>query len=195
MLKGPILGPESLDVNVVLRVVAGPHTGTEYCFDRHDTFVVGRSSQVQFPVPDDRFLSRDHFLVEFNPPQCFLKDMGSTNGTKLNGQKVDQALLRDGDVVEAGKSRFLIVVNDTSADMPGIKCRVCGALPPPDLSIAVVPGEQNIAWYCDACREHRKQYPRAPRASGSSRGSAGGAWARSTAPGTSSTTAPSPSRC
>ena len=75
-------------MNVVLRVTAGPHEGKTYVFDRHETFVVGRSVAVQFPVPDDKFLSRDHFLIEFNPPVCYLKDLGSTNGTKLNGQKV-----------------------------------------------------------------------------------------------------------
>ena len=62
-------------MNVVLRVTAGPHAGMEYTFDRHETFVVGRSSQVQFPVPEDGFLSRNHFLIEFNPPVCFLRDL------------------------------------------------------------------------------------------------------------------------
>ena len=68
-------------------VTAGPHEGKTYVFERHDTFVVGRSSQVKFPVPEDKFLSRDHFLIEFNPPVCFLKDMGSTNGTKASTAK------------------------------------------------------------------------------------------------------------
>jgi len=93
-------------MNVVLRVTAGPHTGMEYTFDRHETFVVGRSSQVQFPVPDDGFLSRNHFLIEFNPPVCFLRDLGSTNGTKVNGVPVRSQRLEHGDEVAVGAARM-----------------------------------------------------------------------------------------
>ena len=87
---------------VVLRVTAGPRAGTEFVFDRHDTFVVGRSTQVQFPVPDDGFLSRNHFLIEFNPPTCFLRDLGSTNGTFVNGERVTEQALRNGDTISLG---------------------------------------------------------------------------------------------
>jgi serine/threonine-protein kinase len=150
-------------VNVILRVTEGPHQGTSYVFGRHDTFVVGRSSLVQFPVPDDKFLSRDHFLIEFNPPICYLKDMGSTNGTKLNGQRIEGgARLKDGDVISAGKSAFEIVVEDTWGDIPRISCRACGCDPPGDLAVAVVPGDIQVDWFCDACRAHRRKYPKPP---------------------------------
>lgn len=149
-------------MNVILRVVAGPHTGKTYVFERHETFVIGRSSQVQFPVPDDRFLSRDHFIIEFNPPVCYLKDMGSTNGTKLNGHRVDEARLKDGDRIEAGKSSFLIVVQDTWKEIPRIRCRACGCDPPVEISIAVQPGDQHVDWFCDDCRRHRRDFPSPP---------------------------------
>lgn len=149
-------------MNVVLRVTAGPHEGKTYLFDRHETFVVGRSVAVQFPVPDDKFLSRDHFLIEFNPPVCYLKDMGSTNGTKLNGQKVDEARLKDGDIISAGKSSFQIMVQDTWNEIPRIRCLVCKCDPPGNVSIAVKPGDTSVSWLCDACREHRRKYPTPP---------------------------------
>ena len=100
-------------MNVVLRVTAGPHTGLEYIFDCHATFVVGRSSQAQFSVPDDGFLSRNHFLVEFNPPACYLRDMGSTNGTTVNGVRVTEARLSDGDVISVSA-----VISDGSLSSP-----------------------------------------------------------------------------
>ena len=149
-------------MNVVLRVIAGPHAGEDYVFDRHDTFVVGRSSQVQFPVPEDRWLSRDHFLIEFNPPVCYLKDMGSTNGTKLNGMAVDEARLRDGDIIEAGHSQFQILVQSSMDSIQIIRCRACGAEPTSDISIAVDPSDTKVEWFCDACRAHRKKYPQPP---------------------------------
>ncbi len=149
-------------MKVVLRVIAGPHAGEDYVFERHDTFVVGRSSQAQFPVPEDKWLSRDHFLIEFSPPACFLKDMGSTNGTKLNGNVVDEARLQDGDVIEAGHSQFQILVQSTQEGFLLFRCRACGAEPPADISFAVDEADTRVEWFCDACREHRKKYPRPP---------------------------------
>jgi hypothetical protein len=149
-------------MNVVLRVIAGPHQGKEYVFDRHATFVVGRSSQVHFPVPDDRFLSRDHFLIEFNPPACLLKDMGSTNGTRVNSERIEQVRLRDGDVISAGKSAFMIRVEDTRDQLAAIRCLVCGAAAPDGVAVAAEPGADQITWICDRCIEHRRRYPTPP---------------------------------
>ncbi len=145
---------------VILRVTAGPHLGKEYSFERHETFVVGRSSQVHFPVPEDGFLSRNHFLIEFNPPVCFLRDLGSTNGTKVNGTRVDTVRLRDGDEISAGESSFAIRVEDSSADAaPRIHCLGCGRPAPIDLAISALPGESGISWLCDDCVAHRRRYP------------------------------------
>ncbi len=149
-------------MNVVLRVISGPHLGKEYVFDRHETFVVGRSSQVHFPVPEDRFLSRDHFLIEFNPPICYLKDMGSTNGTKVNGQLVDEVRLRDGDIISAGKSSFVVVVEDTREQIPIIRCLACEAPAPADVAIAARPGDDGISWLCERCVAQRRMYPTPP---------------------------------
>jgi serine/threonine-protein kinase len=147
-------------MRVVLRVTAGPHTGEEYTFERHETFVVGRSSQVQFPVPEDGFLSRNHFLIEFNPPVCFLRDLGSTNGTKVNGTRVDAVRLRDGDAISAGESSFVVRVEDTVGDgRPKIQCLGCGKLAPEDLAVSALPDEDVISWLCDDCVAIRRQYP------------------------------------
>lgn len=147
-------------MNVVLRVTAGPHSGMEYTFERHETFVVGRSSQVQFPVPEDGFLSRNHFLIEFNPPVCFLRDLGSTNGTKVNGHRVDAARLRDGDTITAGESSFVIRVEETTGSgRPRIHCLGCGRHAPEDLAVSARPDEDAISWLCDDCVAHRRKYP------------------------------------
>ncbi len=147
-------------MNVVLRVTAGPHEGQEFFFDRHATFVVGRSSQAQFPVPDDGFLSRNHFLIEFNPPTCLLRDLGSTNGTKVNGLRVDRVKLRDGDTITAGESAFVIKVEDTAVgNGPIIRCHGCGEIMPGDTAIAAAPGDSGIDWLCDKCVAHRRLQP------------------------------------
>jgi eukaryotic-like serine/threonine-protein kinase len=149
-------------MNVVLRVTAGPYQGKEYVFRRHETFVVGRSSQAQFSVPDDGFLSRNHFLIEFNPPVCFLRDLGSTNGTKVNGVRIEATRLRDSDLITAGESAFVVRVEDTWTEFPVVHCLGCGQGAPRDTAMAAMPGDQSIDWLCDACIDHRRKYPTPP---------------------------------
>src|SRR5205085_2432905 len=91
---------------VILEVVEGPHCGTRLEFDRHATCVVGRSRRAPLPLPDDRHFSRHHFLLELQPPLAFLRDLDSRNGTLVNGEKVKQAHLQDGDVISGGRTRI-----------------------------------------------------------------------------------------
>ncbi|MFO0845517.1 MAG: FHA domain-containing serine/threonine-protein kinase [Gemmataceae bacterium] len=100
----PSLGGAAAVPALVLRVVAGPHAGRVFEFAGHDTFLVGRSSQAHFNLGrEDRHFSRIHFLVEANPPLIRLLDMGSHNGTFVNGVRVDSPVsLTEGDRVQAG---------------------------------------------------------------------------------------------
>ena len=151
-----------LAMRVILDVVQGPRRGQSFIFDRHDTFIVGRSRFVHCPMPEDSALSRDHFLVEVAPPRCDLRDLGSTNGTFVNDQKVtDRVRLSPGDRVAAGKSLFVIRIEGapspamladsdsresktlTVALGPSgliITCIACGAVAPPELDIAADSG-------------------------------------------------------
>lgn len=90
-------------MGITLTVIDGPHVGLEFTFDRHDTFLVGRSQHAHFQLPvKDKYFSRIHFLMEVNPPQCRLVDLGSHNGTFVNGQQVYSCDLQDGDQIRAG---------------------------------------------------------------------------------------------
>ena len=117
-------------MGIVLRVTSGPHTGQEFVVDRCDTFTVGRSSRVPFPMVDDLALSREHFQVDNEPPLCHLIDLGSTNGTKVNGLRVGRALSRDGDEITAGDSTFLLRYIEDSQEAKLATCAACGAQRP-----------------------------------------------------------------
>src|ERR1700716_3794549 len=93
-------------MRVILDVVQGPRKGRSFVFDRHDTFIVGRSRFVHCPVPEDSALSRDHFLIEINPPRCEVRDLGSTNGTYVNERRVERLRLSSGDRIAAGQRLF-----------------------------------------------------------------------------------------
>src|ERR1019366_2523816 len=97
-------------------VIAGPHEGKEFTFDRSDTFLVGRSQHAHFQLPaKDKYFSRIHFMMEVNPPQCRLIDMGSHNGTYVNGAQVLTADLKDGDQIRAGHTVLRVQVQQIGA--------------------------------------------------------------------------------
>src|SRR5437899_3669615 len=99
-------------MRVTLTVIGGPHEGQTFSFSGHDTFLVGRSKRAHFRLPaKDRYFSRFHFLVEVNPPYCRLMDLGSRNGTYVNGEKVASADLKNGDEIKAGHTLLRVVVS------------------------------------------------------------------------------------
>lgn len=147
-------------MHVVVSVVKGPQAGRDFVFDRHSTFVVGRSGDANLPLPDDPFISRHHFIIEFNPPVCSFRDLGSTNGTRVNGVRVERVRLNDGDEIAAGNSLFRVRIEETS--LWRIRCRGCGQEAPADLSVSASPGEGPIDWYCEDCSIRRRRFPEAP---------------------------------
>ena len=101
-------------MRVILEVIEGSQTGERFVFEQREAFVIGRkkNSRVQFRIPDDPYLSRYHLMIEVSPPQCSLRDIGSRNGTRVNGKKVRDADLKDGDVIRAGRTEMLVRIED-----------------------------------------------------------------------------------
>jgi hypothetical protein len=111
---------------ILLRVTRGPYSGREFRFTAHDTFFVGRSPQAHFRLGGrDRYFSRIHFMIEANPPQASVVDMGSQNGTFLNGERITvPILLAEGDSIEAGDTVLTV-------GLPGALALTAAAVPPP----------------------------------------------------------------
>src|SRR6185295_7789686 len=105
----------TLVMRVILRVLEGPYTGREFTFDHHDTFLIGRSDTAHLYLPEDKFFSRHHCLLEIAPPRCFLRDLGSTNGTFVNGQRVPEAHLTNGDRIQGGQTVLEVEVQSEQA--------------------------------------------------------------------------------
>lgn len=107
-LAGIESGPQALanPATMVLEVVAGPRAGARFEFNRHETFLVGRGPGAHLQLLDDLHFSRSHFLLELNPPACYLRDLRSRNGTFVNGQRVREAFLRHGDMISGGETRI-----------------------------------------------------------------------------------------
>lgn len=157
-------------MRVTLHVVAGPQTGRDFTFDQHDTFMIGRSEDAQFCLPHDRFFSRHHCLLEIAPPQCFLRDLSSTNGTFVNGIRVETAHLKHGDRIQGGETVLEVEVaadhsdflsdpfarpENTEPSLITVLCLNCGV---PSNAEASRP-DVKLSFVCDACREKLRQNP------------------------------------
>ena len=70
-----------------VEVVGGKMKGKAFLFDEHDTLVFGRARECHCCLPDDQLVSRHYFLLEVSPPLARLRDLGSLNGTYVNGKK------------------------------------------------------------------------------------------------------------
>jgi serine/threonine-protein kinase len=114
-------------VRVALEVVSGPHQGAHFEFDRYDTFLVGRGSWSHLCLQDDLHFSRHHFRIEIRPPDCYLVDLGSRNGTLVNGNRVNATFLRDGDVISGGKTEIRVSVSSAQPRVPVDTPTVLGA--------------------------------------------------------------------
>ena len=74
-----------------------------------DPFVVGRvAGPSSLAFPEDRLLSRSHFSICHTDEGCLLRNLNSKNGTAVNraGERVEDRLLRDGDLILAGNHIF-----------------------------------------------------------------------------------------
>jgi serine/threonine-protein kinase len=98
---------------IVMEVVAGPHAGVKFTFDKHDVFLVGRSARAHLQLAGDPHFSRFHFRLEVNPPACYLIDLGSRNGTFVNGEEIKECYLKSGDVISGGTTELKVVSNSS----------------------------------------------------------------------------------
>jgi eukaryotic-like serine/threonine-protein kinase len=122
-----------VSAQVILTATHGDLEGREFALGPA-TYVLGRCVDCKIRLPaDDWTVSRHHCLLEVDPPYVRVQDLGSLNGTYVNGEKVgqrDRALppeeasrlaqpvreLHDGDELQVGNTRFLVAVVLTPAE-------------------------------------------------------------------------------
>lgn len=148
---------------VTLMVTKGPIAGQAFAFEEHDTFIFGRAADCHARLSDkDTTASRHHFILEVNPPDVRVRDLGSLNGTLVNqtkyggrtkGETPEQAAkrkfpevdLKNGDVIEVGETVFTVAI-----EVPA-QCNPCGRVIPAEEKDAFDLG--NGSFVCSHCRE------------------------------------------
>jgi len=77
-------------------------------------FTLGRNPTCDLPI-DSAKVSREHAVIRREEGQTWIEDLGSTNGTFLNGHRVDRAALSDGDVLVVADVSFTFYSGRTTA--------------------------------------------------------------------------------
>jgi pSer/pThr/pTyr-binding forkhead associated (FHA) protein len=76
---------------------------------RTGTFTIGRRAGNDFVISTDPYVSGAHAMLTCDANGCYLTDVGSTNGTSVNGTRLDsnaRQLLLDGDEVMIGQTSY-----------------------------------------------------------------------------------------
>ncbi|MFM2064698.1 MAG: hypothetical protein RLZZ507_4369 [Cyanobacteriota bacterium] len=77
---------------ITLTITQGTLSGKEYNFDSRSTCIIGRNHDCNLQLANeiDMTISRYHCLLDINPPDIRVRDLGSLNGTFVNGKKIGQ---------------------------------------------------------------------------------------------------------
>ncbi|MCD4652951.1 FHA domain-containing protein [bacterium] len=99
--------PQTHTSPAVLVIVEGPDAGLEIPMESSRLVFGRRGADINL---NDRLVSRRHAAIESGSGRYLLKDLGSTNGTFLNGQPAGMEFLKHGDEIQLGSTliRFRI---------------------------------------------------------------------------------------
>jgi pSer/pThr/pTyr-binding forkhead associated (FHA) protein len=98
----------------VLVVKKGPDAGTNFFLDK-DLVTCGRDSGSDIFL-DDITVSRKHAEIRRSHEGFTIYDVDSLNGTFVNRNRVESALLRNGDEIQIGKFRLVIFTEGAPAE-------------------------------------------------------------------------------
>ncbi len=93
-----------------IRVMRGFYEGLEVPVDR-EWMVIGRGRGADLVIAEPT-ISRSHAAVGYDGDGFFVQDLGSTNGTRVNGNREPQMRLASGDQVQLGKLQLQIHLPD-----------------------------------------------------------------------------------
>jgi hypothetical protein len=107
---------EDLALPLALRFISGKYQGGEFPLPDSGEIVIGRSSELDMVLVED-MVSRRHAKITVESGDIFLEDLGSTNGSFVNGEKITRTKLAEGDRILIGTSIIKVVASDGSASV------------------------------------------------------------------------------
>jgi pSer/pThr/pTyr-binding forkhead associated (FHA) protein len=100
------LGAERGARSTRFRVLGGPGLRQGRTIEIASATVIGRDAGTGIRLDGDEFASSQHARIEPRQDGVWVEDLGSTNGTFLNGERITAERLQPGDVVRVGQTEL-----------------------------------------------------------------------------------------
>jgi pSer/pThr/pTyr-binding forkhead associated (FHA) protein len=127
---------------VILRGVSGSYFGK--VIPLRSKTIIGRGSDCDL-VLNESEMSRRHALIENTPEGLFLRDLGSANGTFVNGTSVRDIVLKPGDQIAFDQNRFMIEAPGYLISAPGDEQAHTGVITQVQRPFVVAPAAKPMA--------------------------------------------------
>ena len=127
----------------VIEATEGPRKGSRVPINPGERLALGRDETSDFVLPDHK-VSRRHCEFDLSGELPVIRALGSKNGTFVNGSRVGEVELKDGDVIRLGESEFCFRLVDAR------ECFCCRA--------AVLAGEEVWAEGRGLCPSCGREY-------------------------------------
>jgi hypothetical protein len=103
-----------------LKFISGKYQGGEFPMPEDGEIVIGRSSDLDMVLVED-MVSRRHAKFIMSAGELYLQDLGSTNGSFVNGEKVTRTKLNEGDRILIGTSIIKVVLTNAETSLEEAK--------------------------------------------------------------------------
>jgi hypothetical protein len=103
-----VAGVPIVSEGFALKFISGKYQGGEFPLKGDKQLIIGRSSELDMVLVED-MVSRKHAKITLTSGKITIEDLGSTNGTFVNGEKVKTSRLKEGDRILIGTSILKLV--------------------------------------------------------------------------------------
>ncbi len=114
-------------MDVILVMVKDDGSSREFKIDREST-VIGRDEAARLRIPLSAVSRRHCEIILDADDELLVRDLGSSNGTYLNGKKVRQAELSPGDLLTVGPVVFVVRISGHPKDIDAKDCYMAGVV-------------------------------------------------------------------
>lgn len=135
-------------MGVILEIKSGALARKSLSISSGHSVLIGRDAKrgAEFAIPHDGPMSGVHFAVECGPSGCRVIDKKSTNGTFLNGARVQEAMLASGDEIKAGQTTFVVrIVPDDQLPVASSVSQAASPAPPAPSKEPAAPFPSRVA--------------------------------------------------
>lgn len=141
-------------MDVILKVMSGSKQGAKVAIKKPE-FLIGRSPECHLSASTTS-ISRKHCCIKRDGKKVTIADLGSRNGTKVNGEKIsEETELTSGDEIAVGPLAFMVTITPgiSSEKKPGVKSVAEAAERTADSAQATVEEEDISRWLLDGPAE------------------------------------------